>query len=82
MIRDAITKLTKGNSLTEKESSSSMKEIMNGEATPAQFGSFVTAMHIKGETVDEIVGMARVMKQMALHVEAEGILVDTCGTTR
>ena len=80
MIRDAITKLTKGNSLTEKESSSSMKEIMNGEATPAQFGSFVTAMHIKGETVDEIVGMARVMKQMALHVEAEGILVDTCGT--
>lgn len=80
MIRDAITKLTKGNSLTEEESSSSMKEIMNGEATPAQFGSFVTAMHIKGETVDEIVGMARVMKQMALHVEAEGILVDTCGT--
>ncbi|MEE2885358.1 MAG: anthranilate phosphoribosyltransferase [Chloroflexota bacterium] len=80
MIRDAITKLTKGNSLTEDESSYSMEEIMNGEATPAQFGSFVTAMHIKGETVDEIVGMARVMKQMALHVEAEGILVDTCGT--
>ena len=49
MIRDAITKLTKGNSLTEDESSYSMEEIMNGEATPAQFGSFVTAMHIKGE---------------------------------
>ncbi len=80
MIRDAITKLAKGVSLTEEESSISMEEIMNGDATPAQFGSFVTAMHIKGETVDEIVGMARVMKRMALHVEAEGILVDTCGT--
>ena len=80
MIRDAISKLAGGHSLTEEESSFVMEEIMNGEATPAQFGSFVTAMHIKGETVDEIVGMARVMKQMALHVEVEGILVDTCGT--
>jgi anthranilate phosphoribosyltransferase len=53
---------------------------MTGEATPAQFGALVTALRMKGETVDEIVGMARVMREKSLHVEVEGVVVDTAGT--
>jgi len=53
---------------------------MSGEATPAQFGAFVTALRLKGETVDEIAGMARVMRQKALRVTVAGPLLDTCGT--
>jgi anthranilate phosphoribosyltransferase len=57
-----------------------MDEIMSGEATPAQFGALVTALRMKGETVDEIAGMARVMREKSVHVNATGRIVDTCGT--
>ena len=57
-----------------------MEQIMTGEATPAQFGALVTALRMKGETVDEIVGMARVMREKSLHVDVEGVVVDTAGT--
>ena len=53
---------------------------MGGEATPAQFGAFVTALRLKGETPEEIAGMARVMREKALRVSVDGALVDTCGT--
>ncbi|MCH7838428.1 MAG: anthranilate phosphoribosyltransferase [Chloroflexi bacterium] len=80
MIRDAIAKLVDGHDLTEQEAAACMEEIMSGEATPAQFGAFVTALRLKGETVDEIVGMARVMREKALRVSVAGPLLDTCGT--
>ena len=80
MIRDSIEALVSGNSLTAEESADAMTEIMTGEATAAQFGAFVTALRLKGETADEIAGMARVMREMSLHVEFDGDLVDTCGT--
>jgi anthranilate phosphoribosyltransferase len=57
-----------------------MDEIMGGEATPAQIGAFLTALRIKGETAEEIAGMAGVMRDKALPVEAAEPLVDTCGT--
>ena len=57
-----------------------MGEIMGDEATPAQLGAFLTALRVKGETLDEITGMATVMRSNALAVEVEGPLVDTCGT--
>jgi anthranilate phosphoribosyltransferase len=57
-----------------------MEQIMTGEATPAQFGAFVVALRMKGETADEIAGMARVMRAKSLRVQAEGALLDTCGT--
>jgi len=57
-----------------------MEEIMSGEATPAQFGAFVTALRLKGETVEEIAGMARVMRERAIPVAVSGPVVDTCGT--
>jgi anthranilate phosphoribosyltransferase len=80
MIKEAIGTVVEGQSLTEDQAAQAMGEIMNGDATPAQFGAFVTALRLKGETVEEIAGMARVMREMSLHVEVDGPLVDTCGT--
>lgn len=57
-----------------------MEEIMTGEATPAQFGAFVIALRLKGETVDEMTGLATVMRVKSLKVEFPGPSVDTCGT--
>jgi anthranilate phosphoribosyltransferase len=69
-------------SLTEDEAAGVMRDIMSGEATPAQIGAFLVALRLKGETVDEVAGMARVMRENALSVPVEGddALVDTCGT--
>ena len=80
MIKEAIDTLVRGNSLTMEQAADVMKEIMDGEATPAQFGSFVTALRLKGETVEEIAGMARVMRKKSVPVSVSGPLVDTCGT--
>ena len=80
MIVEAIAKLVEGGDLAMDEAASVMNEIMSGDATPAQFGAFVTALRIKGETPDEIVGMARVMREKSLHVRVDGATVDTCGT--
>ena len=80
MIQDAIQMLVDGESLSAEQAAAAMNEIMTGEATPAQVGSFLTALRVKGETVDEITGMARVMREKSLHVSVEGPVVDTCGT--
>ena len=80
MITDLIEKLVQKENLTFDEAVSAMTLIMEGEATPSQFGSLVTALRMKGETVDEVSGMASVMRSMSLHVETESDLVDTCGT--
>ena len=80
MIRESIETLVNGESLTMDAAAETMNEIMNGEATPAQFGAFVTALRLKGETVDEIAGMAQVMREHSLTVQVDGPLVDTCGT--
>ncbi|MFC1965876.1 anthranilate phosphoribosyltransferase [Chloroflexota bacterium] len=80
MIREAIQTLVSGNSLSTEEAALVMEEIMGGEVTPAQFGAFVTALRLKGETVDEIAGLARVMRAKAIPVNVTGPLVDTCGT--
>ncbi len=80
MIKEAIQSLISGNSLTMEEAASVMEEIMQGEATPAQFGAFVAALRIKGETVEEIVGLARTMRAKAIHVTVREPLVDTAGT--
>ena len=54
-----------------------MKEIMEGQVTPAQFGALVTALRIKGETVEEIAGFARIMRAKAVPVKVSGMVVDT-----
>jgi anthranilate phosphoribosyltransferase len=86
MIREAIAKVIERKDLDEKEMVGVMNEIMSGEATPAQIGSFITALRMKGETIDEISGAAVVMRQKATRivtgvaVDKGEILVDTCGT--
>ena len=80
MIKEAIQTLVSGHSLTMEEAASVMQEIMEGKVTPAQLGAFVTALRLKGETVDEIVGLARTMRAKAVPVTIAESLVDTCGT--
>ena len=80
MIKESIDILVSGRSLSFEQASEVMEEIMSGEATPAQFAALVTALRIKGETVDEIAGLASVMRAKAIPVMVTPPVVDTCGT--
>jgi len=82
MIREAIAQLVAGRALDEGEAATAMEEIMTGVATPSQLGAFLVALRLKGETVDEVTGLARVMREQAVHVPLPSHIhaVDTCGT--
>lgn len=94
MIKDAISKVVLRQDLLETEMIEVMNQIMGGEATPAQVGAFITALRMKGETIEEITGAARVMRDhatpirvgKALDIDREEInldretVLDTCGT--
>ncbi|HOV80873.1 MAG TPA: anthranilate phosphoribosyltransferase [Bacillota bacterium] len=81
MIKEAIKKVILGQHLAEEEAGAVMEEIMEGGASPAQIASLLTAMHLKGETVEEITGFARVMRRKSTPVRStHSVLVDTCGT--
>ncbi len=81
MIREAIGKVVGGENLTEREMMAVMDEVMEGKATDAQIASFMTALRLKGETVQEVTGAARVMRQKATRIDARSsVIVDTCGT--
>lgn len=83
MLREAIKKTSARENLTLQEMESAMNEIMDGNATGAQIGSLLTALKMKGETVEEITGAASVMRQKAVRVplEEDGTpTLDTCGT--
>lgn len=86
MIREAIARVIEKTDLSEEDMVAVMNEIMGGEATPAQIGAFITALRMKGETIEEISGAAQVMRQKATRiatgvaVDRGEILVDTCGT--
>jgi len=82
VIKEGIQKLIDGTDLTYEESPEVMKEIMNGKATSAQIAAFLTALRMKGETVDEITAFTEVMKEYCHRIRprVEGRLVDTCGT--
>lgn len=81
MIREAIKKAVEGTHLTQAEAIAAMTEVMDGEATAAQIASFVTALRMKGETVDEITGFVQVMREKSVKVRPRATdLLDTCGT--
>jgi len=81
MIKEAIGKIVEGIGLSEPEMMEVMNIIMEGEATPAQIGAFITALRFKGETVDEVTGAARIMRRKATRINAlSSVIVDTCGT--
>jgi anthranilate phosphoribosyltransferase len=80
-IREAIEKLVNRVNLSEADTIDVMNQIMTGEATPLQVASFLTALRMKGETVEEITGAARVMREKAHRVNVGGkTVLDTCGT--
>lgn len=80
MIQEAISILVEGGTLDRAQAAAVMEQIMGGEASPAQFGAFVTALRLKGETVEEIAGLAEVMRARALVMRYDRPLLDTCGT--
>lgn len=81
MIREAIEKAVQKKNLTRYEATEVMNEIMSGAATDAQIASFLTALRMKGETVEEITGFAEAMREKAVMVKTnQQFLIDTCGT--
>ena len=80
-MQEYIKKITAGEHLTIEEAQSAITTIFN-DATDAQIGSFLTALAMKGETAEEIAGLAMGMKKAAntIHPHVDGTLVDTCGT--
>lgn len=80
-IREAIAAVINRQDLSEEDMISVMRAIMSGEATDAQIGGFLVALRMKGETIDEVVGAARVMRELAAKVSVSSDhLIDTCGT--
>jgi anthranilate phosphoribosyltransferase len=81
MIVAAIAELVARRHLSEAEAAQAMRQIMEGDATPSQIAAFLTALRMKGETIGEITGCARVMREKATHVNAPyANVIDTCGT--
>lgn len=81
MLKSAIKSVVEGKNLSEEEMIGVMNFIMEGNATQAQIGSFITALRIKGETIEEITGGARVMRAKAEQIKTDlEYYIDTCGT--
>src|SRR5213596_639962 len=92
LITEAVRTLIERRDLTRIEAAAAMEAIMTGAATNAQIAAFLTALRMKGETVEELIGFAQVMRQKAVRVRTRGeevaaltgtdreMLIDTCGT--
>lgn len=81
-LRSALEKVVEGRNLTEEEAEEAMGYLISGQAPPALVASFLTALRMKGETVEELSAFARVMREHSLRINPRvgGRLVDTCGT--
>jgi len=81
-LKPYIAKLVDGFSLTREEAALAMQIILDGEATGAQYAGFLTALRMKGETVEEITGFAAIMRDRCSLIQprVQGRLIDTCGT--
>jgi anthranilate phosphoribosyltransferase len=75
-----LAHVAQGRALSEGEAKAAFDAIMSGNATPSQMGAFLMALRVRGETVDEITGAARIMRAKALAVDAPPGTIDTCGT--
>jgi anthranilate phosphoribosyltransferase len=75
-----IGRVAAGHRLTMAEAERAFDIMMSGNATPSQMGAFLMGLRVRGETVDEIAGAARVMRAKSLKVEAPPGAIDTCGT--
>ncbi|QGP93719.1 Anthranilate phosphoribosyltransferase [Neomoorella glycerini] len=81
MLKSLIGQVVAGQDLSETEAEQAMDIIMTGQATPAQIAAFLTALRLKGETVEEITGFARSMRRRAATLTTRHqVFIDTCGT--
>src|SRR5437867_5900053 len=79
-LRPFIAQAAAGRSLSEAEAEAAFEIIMSGNATPSQIGGLLMALRVRGETVDEITGAARIMRAKALKIDAPPGTIDTVGT--
>src|SRR5688572_33245992 len=92
IITEAVRQLVDRKNLSRIEAAAAMEAIMSGGATNAQIAAFLTALRMKGETVEELIGFAQVMRQKVVKVKTRGgdmlaqtgtdrdMLIDTCAT--
>lgn len=80
MIRDAIRLAVERKNLTTEMARTIMFEMMDGSSTPSQIASLITAMRMKGETIDELQGFVSAMRENAVKISAPSGAVDLCGT--
>ena len=80
VLTEAIDRLAGREALSEDETSRVLREVMAGEASEVQTAAFLIALRTKGASVEEITGLARTMRELAVPVDAGGDLVDTAGT--
>src|SRR3954469_25737739 len=81
VLTDAIDRVASGEDLSAEDAAAVLRQIMEGEASEAQSAAFLIALRTKGETVDELVGLARTMRELAIGVSvARDDLLDTAGT--
>ena len=80
MIREAIAKLMEKEDLTYEEARGVMEEMMDGTATQAQMGGFLTALSMQGETIEEITAFATVMREKGVKIKPERGVIDIVGT--
>jgi anthranilate phosphoribosyltransferase len=79
-MKEVLGRVGSGHLLSEAQAEEVFEVIMSGDATPAQIGGLLMALRVRGETVEEITGAARIMRAKALKVEAPADAIDTCGT--
>src|SRR5438094_7739663 len=79
-LKPLLAHVAQGRSLTEAQAESAFEIIMSGNATASQIGAFLMALRVRGETVEEIAGAARIMRAKAVGVTAPPVTLDTCGT--
>ncbi|MDD3554255.1 MAG: anthranilate phosphoribosyltransferase [Deltaproteobacteria bacterium] len=83
-LKASLLRVMERHDLTQDEMADAMETIMSGQATAAQIAGFLVALRAKGETVDEIIGAARVMRRhsqrIEVHLPENDVLLDTCGT--
>jgi len=79
-LRPLLARVAAGHRLSEAEAEAAFEIIMSGNATPSQMGGLLMALRVRGETVDEITGAARIMRSKAVAIAAPPGTIDTCGT--
>jgi len=80
MLKRLLSKCAEGKTLTEEEAYEAMAAVMDGEATDSQIGGLLSMLRLRGETVDELTGFVRAMRDRMMAIDAGGDVIDTCGT--